>query len=310
MKPELILGLLERLRRDALDRPVDLPVTVACPPRQRLLELAAGLVDDEAAHDLIGHAAQCDRCGGLLRRSLEDFNREASPEEEQFVAAVRSTPVREIPVRHLPAAATVNPPWRWVAAAAAAAFLIVGAWWMNRPVPAETLLAQAYSAERPFDARFPEATWAPPAAQRSAGSLHPSLAAAQLQIRDRLAVTPPDAHWLELKGRAELLAGQPGAAIDSLRQALALRPETPSILLYLAIAESQNALDDPSANTRALKYLTRAIQLEPSNAVAYFNRALVQNKLGQRQFAVKDWDKVIALEPGSDWAAEARRRSQ
>ena len=306
MKPELILGQLERLRVEALSRPVDLPVTVACPPRQRLLELAAGLVDGDAAHTLIKHAAQCDHCGGLLRRSLEDFTREATPEEEQFVATVRSQPA-VIPVRHQPAAATINPPWRWAAAAAAAAFLILGAWWVMKPVAAESLLAQAYTSQRPFEARFPGADWSAPAAQRSAQSANAPLAQAQLQIRDRLAVTPRDPHWLELKGRAEILAAEYDQAVESLRQALAIRPESPSILTYLAIAESQRRGDDPTAGTRALKYLTRVIQLEPSNTTAYFNRALLQEKLNQPAFAAKDWEKVIALESTGPWADEARR---
>lgn len=306
MKPDLILGLLERLRIEAIDRPVDQPVTVACPPRQRLLELAAGMVDGDAAHSIIKHSAQCDHCGAMLRRSLEDFNREASPEEEQFVASVRSAPV--LPVRRLqPAAATIAPPWRWVAAAAAAAFLILGAWWVWKPASAETLLAQAYTAQRPFDARFPGAEWTPTSAQRSTTAAPAALAEAQLQIRDQLALKPRDARWLELKGRSEILAADYGRAIDSLRQALAIRPDTPSILLYLAIAESQRAVDDPSARTRALKYLTRAIQLDPSNATAYFNRALIQEQLEQRDFAASDWRKAIALEPSGPWADEARR---
>lgn len=313
MKPESILGLLESLRTDALGRPVDLPVTVACPPEPRILELAAGLIDGESAESLIRHAAQCDHCGGLLRRSLDDFSREASPEEQLFVASIRSEPLA-LPARRQPNVATIRPaaattaaPWRWVAAAAAAAFLIVGAWWTFKPVPAETLLASTYTANRPFEARFPDAAWAPPSAQRSAQSASATLAEAQLQIRDQLAVKPRDARWLELKGRAEILAADFDRAVDSLHQSLAAHPNSVSVLVYLAIAESQRGVDDPSAYTRALKHLTRAIQIDPSNSPAYFNRALIQEKLNQPALAKKDWEKVVALESSGPWVDEARR---
>ncbi|HEY9680373.1 MAG TPA: tetratricopeptide repeat protein [Oculatellaceae cyanobacterium] len=49
----------------------------------------------------------------------------------------------------------------------------------------------------------------------------------------------------------------------------------------------------------AMKYLNRAVELDPTSALAYNNRACTQVALGKYQAAVADFTEAIALEPDS-----------
>src|ERR1700743_242213 len=60
-----------------------------CPPEGVWLDMAAGLTSQEA-EDYLSHAAQCDRCGGLLRQAKEDFADDLTPEEAHHVASLPS----------------------------------------------------------------------------------------------------------------------------------------------------------------------------------------------------------------------------
>jgi hypothetical protein len=61
-----------------------------CPPDDVWLELAAGIVRQDSEKHL-GHAAQCDYCGPLLRQTKEDFSGELTPEEETVIANLPSS---------------------------------------------------------------------------------------------------------------------------------------------------------------------------------------------------------------------------
>jgi hypothetical protein len=61
-----------------------------CPPDYVWLDIAAGIVDQDAENDLI-HAAQCDHCGPLLRQAKEDFADELTSEEETILAGLPSS---------------------------------------------------------------------------------------------------------------------------------------------------------------------------------------------------------------------------
>ena len=50
-------------------------------------------------------------------------------------------------------------------------------------------------------------------------------------------------------------------------------------------------------NQRAIELLNEAIQLDPDNALAYFNRGNIYANLGQYQRAIEDLDRAIQLEP-------------
>ena len=62
----------------------------ACPSGDVWLELTAGIPGLDSAH-LIGHAAQCDHCGPLLRQAHEDARDEQTPEEANIIAHLSSS---------------------------------------------------------------------------------------------------------------------------------------------------------------------------------------------------------------------------
>jgi hypothetical protein len=61
-----------------------------CPPDYVWLDIAAGILDQDAEND-VSHAAQCDHCGSLLRQAKEEFADELTPEEETMIADLPSS---------------------------------------------------------------------------------------------------------------------------------------------------------------------------------------------------------------------------
>ena len=58
------------------------PRTPECPPEQKWLELAAGLLPSAESDRLLGHAETCGHCGRLLKIAIEDLALDLTPEEE------------------------------------------------------------------------------------------------------------------------------------------------------------------------------------------------------------------------------------
>lgn len=61
-----------------------------CPPEQVWLELAAGIVTQDAESRL-SHAANCDQCGLLLRQAVADLAAELTPQEEAQISNLSSS---------------------------------------------------------------------------------------------------------------------------------------------------------------------------------------------------------------------------
>jgi CHAT domain-containing protein len=60
--------------------------------------------------------------------------------------------------------------------------------------------------------------------------------------------------------------------------------------------------------TEALVESRTALRLDPTNAAAHFNRALVLERLGLRSLAAKTWVEYLSVDVSSAWADEARQR--
>ena len=56
----------------------------------------------------------------------------------------------------------------------------------------------------------------------------------------------------------------------------------------------------------SLEHLNRAIELNPSQLEAIFNRALCHNYMGLTEEAQADWRMYLERDPNSSWANEAR----
>ncbi len=82
------------------------------------------------------------------------------------------------------------------------------------------------------------------------------------------------------------------------------------ILVDLATAYFERA----EAENRAIDYsmaadkLGQAIQYDGALTEAFFNRALVYEKIPLYPAAVADWKRYLALDPRGAWADEARQR--
>ena len=139
-----------------------------------------------------------------------------------------------------------------------------------------------------------------------------SLLEAEKEITNNLARHPSDPFWLQSRARAELLEGNYNGAIDNLRQALAAKANSPSLLIDLATAYSQRA--DATGNTEdlgtAVDLLGQALKASPRDPVALFNRALISRKALLFSQAIEDWKTYLELEPTSKWADEARSRME
>jgi tetratricopeptide (TPR) repeat protein len=107
---------------------------------------------------------------------------------------------------------------------------------------------------------------------------------------------------LRAKAEIDLLRWAPGPAIDSLDKALAADPQSVPSNLDLAIAYSQK-----QEYEKALDILDKLLRKNPENAIALYNRALVNEHLAKWQQAVSDWQAFLQAETDSGWAAESRK---
>ena len=201
-----------------------------------------------------------------------------------------------------------RPNYWYIAVAAGVAMIIASSLWLRSnhfsmataPVfrqsnDASQLLAQAYSAQRPFEYRLPDAGYAPIRQQRGAGSAfdHPqSLYEAQSQIQKELSSDKDNPTLLALEGRAQLLQGDTAGAIESLTRAKNARPEDPQIMADLACAY---AVFGDTANRNS------------DYQQSLFNLAIIYERLSLPNQALETWKKFIAEENFLGWQDEAKQ---
>ena len=106
---------------------------------------------------------------------------------------------------------------------------------------------------------------------------------------------------------AELLGGHPRNALSKLTIA-AEHSDDPAVWSDLAVALHETALheDAPELLADALSASDRALSLQPQFPEALFNRAIVLERLGLRDDAREAWERYLASDSTSEWAAEAR----
>jgi CHAT domain-containing protein len=305
-----------------------------CPDPQEWLRLAAGLVRSDSSRILLQHAVACDACGELLKEAQATCSEDLSSEEIEAVSrlpledarqrALLSERMSDESAGPLQSAARLERELprprlrlRWVAAVAAApvAFVAVGLWWImtaDSPERVSRLLAQAYGERRVFDLRVVDGAYGPVRRERGAGSPFDkpvALLNAEAQIRQALVSNAEDVQWLSLRGRAQLLEGEPDEAVKTLTLANTKAPTDVRILTDLGIAYAERA-DTPTAGSddpaKAIEFLERAKQSSPKNLDVIFNLGLVYER--QKMYAMADqmWKEYLKLDSSSKWADEAR----
>jgi CHAT domain-containing protein len=311
-----------------------------CPTEETWTRLAAGLISTADARPLIEHASLCDYCGQVLRIATEEMNPEISAAEKKMIASLPSSHpewqraiAANLATMHPPAvpkAVISEPPkprryllafpsrWAYVGLAGVAVFFVaIGLWVYSRVTEQSVnrLLARAYADQRTLDLRIPDAQQSPLQTERgvtgrSSLAKPAPLLKAEYEITQQLAARPEDAHVLAAKGRAEVLEWQYDAAILSLKHALDLKPNSVEILCDLATAytERGDAQNRPLDYGKAVEYLGQALSVRPDDAIALFNRALVNERLFLFEEAVTDWEHYLRVDPKGAWSEEARQR--
>ena len=122
--------------------------------------------------------------------------------------------------------------------------------------------------------------------------------------------------WRAL-GVAHLLLGQPDRALESFGYARSLAPEEAALLSDVAVAyllrarqrlasqEASAAISDFEAALQATK---SALEKNPRQPEALFNRALILEERRFRGQAIEAWRAYLQVDSQSRWAAEARHR--
>ncbi|MEA2489803.1 MAG: hypothetical protein QOH21_1595, partial [Acidobacteriota bacterium] len=239
---------------------------------------------------LTTHLARCAAC----REAVEAAN-------EAFAAEAPSQPVR-------------MRPW-WIAAAAAAAVIaIVAVLLPLRDGDGTSRLVSLVPADRRLVE--PRLTggfgYAPYRGPMRGGTRDPrmmKLMGAAGDLAER-ADRERSADAQHVAGVALLLADGGDDGVTRLREAAAKRPDDAATWSDVAAGEYAEALRSgrPSRFPVALAAADRALRIDAKHAEASFNRALILERLGLTQEARAAWERYLAIDGGSPWAAEARQR--
>lgn len=300
-----------------------------CPAETVWGEITAGLTDPEETLKYIEHASRCDQCGPRLRAAvgeLVDLNAEETDEERKQIANLASArPEWQL---RLAERITGNPVqgrttarhWWWfpgLAGLGAALVLIVAVgWWVTNErgtsMSANALLARAYTEQRTLELRLPGAAYAPLRVQRGPAESFvgrpATLLKAEALIAGQLAAHPYDPAWLQSAARADVLEGKYDAAVESLQRALELQPHSPELMADLGTAYFQRARSEGRQEDlgAAFEYFSQVLALQPENATALFNRAIVAEHQFLYRQALEDWEHYLKIDSRSEWAKEAR----
>lgn len=266
-----------------------------CCSSEDLGAFAEGRLGAEKRDAMIAHLDTCERCRDELSLLSEFVDSEAAPP-------------RRLPV--------------WWAAAAAAMLVVMATAavvWRVMSQRDTRLAAPLIAASAALDHRYVEPrlhgfAWAAYRGQvrasendRSPARLKVLGAAGDvLQRADK----NPSADAKHAAGLASLLAGDPPAAIERLRAAVAERPADATAWSDLAAAHYELAirLGRASHYPEALAAADRALKLDPRLPEALFNRALALERIGLIEDARATWQRYLEADGTSPWATEARRR--
>jgi len=305
-----------------------LPVGPApdCPEAIEWVEFAGGAVTEDRSAGLLRHLAGCTHCARVFQAICSDPA--AVAEDEALLgqlAIMQPQTVRSAAARMAATSAVVEMKsrrapfrWQWAAIAASLVVVAISVWAVlrfgNSSGQAQEMLARAYTAERAFDYRLPDAGYAPVRQQRSGSRSSfdrpKAIVDAEAAVRREMESDPSSFETALLRARAEMLSWQFEAAIVSLTRARELRPNDPAVLTDLACAHAMqgDARACPAEFLQASELLAAALRVDPTNARALFNRAVVLERLALPEEAIRAWNEYLRVETRGGWPDEARRR--
>jgi CHAT domain-containing protein/tetratricopeptide (TPR) repeat protein len=210
---------------------------------------------------------------------------------------------------------------RWIPVSIAVIALIATLTWRRdgrgQLASVESLLAQAYTKDRPMAMRIPRARYVALVHEKGAAETSrrvqrsarpPELIQAEGIISRQLEDHPGDHEWLLVQGRAYLLEGDYEASITIFRQILDSYPTSTSALTDMASAYfERNRAGDSGM---AVELLGRALAKQPDDPIIIFNRAVACERAELYVQAVDDWEHYLKIDPQGPWADEARENLQ
>jgi len=305
-----------------------------CPAEGKWLEMAADLLPEAEAGELLEHSTGCDACGVLLRQATEDLAPEA--QENGEISALASAQkdwqralAQEIGAQSKKQTKPAEDRWAarvwrprpafqfaWAYATAAVVLIAAGIWLVPklREPSLNQLIASSYTAQRPFEMRLAGAAHGHlrqlRSGERSSLSQPAALSRAAYMIKEKLASRPDDAEVLAVSGRVQLLEGNYETAVKTFGRLVDAHPDSPTLLTDLATAYFQRAesADRATDYAQAVELLSRALAKSPDDPVALFNRAIALEKMFAFGAAIKDWEHFLRVEPSNEWKAEAEGR--
>jgi anti-sigma factor RsiW len=269
-----------------------------------------GTLGDRERAAVEAHVADCEECLELVTEVMH-----VQPEEAEAGAKPPGggvvTPPGETAGRVRP---FTRRPWVWAAAAAVVLVTIrFGPFLPGRDgtQPVQRLVATV-GEQRLVEARLGGgfrygALQSPLRSQSVVASDSALLAAvADLQRRAQESGSPRDLHAY---GVGLVLVGNVDLAIDALQGAAQARPADPLVrsdlgAAFMTRAQGGGREDDWD---RALAEIDEALQRDPNQSEALFNRALTLTRLGRVDPAREAWERYLAHDAASPWSNEARR---
>ena len=142
----------------------------------------------------------------------------------------------------------------------------------------------------------------------SSDSTNYQLLAEAKKLHDRALQTNAAAD-LHAAGVGQLVTGDTTNALDSLQSAARLAPDDATILTDLGATYLTRFVDrgDHSDAAAALDAFDRALALSPPLAEAWFNKALLLERMNRPADALTAWNKYLELSDDRGWREEAIR---
>jgi hypothetical protein len=270
----------------------------SCPSTGTLGAFIEGRLEPERLSDVTGHVSTCATCQFVIEQVCES-------EQENESAGFR------------PAT------WQWIAGIAASAALVVIVYPHLRgsESPAagaiSRLAAAAPANERTIEPRLTGGfRWSRLHRLRDIDRKNEPLTPEQLLARGtagsvlRQIGDDRSPQGLHAVGIAHLLVDDTGKAAALLQDAANAAPGDARVWSDLSAALFLQARDDPAALGRALAIAEHATRLDPSLSEAYFNRALILERMGEGAQAKAAWNEYLRHDDHTGWAAEAHDRLQ
>jgi anti-sigma factor RsiW len=250
-----------------------------------------GVLDPASRARVVAHVATCEDCAELVGEVIRT-NDELPVASKGKVLWMRSRGLAAV---------------GGVAAIAASILLFV----VNRGAALDPVIA-AVGDNRPILARpsggFHYGPLRSPMRGSSAGSDDLALAAAVARLRERATQTNA-AGDLHASGVAELVAGNTAGAIDALQAARRLEPDDARVIADLGAAYMTRFVErgDQADANAAVDAFDTALARSPSLKEAWFNKALLLERMNRPAEALTAWSSYLELSDERGWREEATR---